>query len=123
MTLYLISDEHDVSSRHQGLWQRSSLHGRSLIPLMNGTMQEARECAYIGHHDRQWTVRTHEWSYHLPIDRSKPPELFNLRRDLGEHENLADDDTDLAKELELNLRTFVDDITSDRSMVGNNPSK
>lgn len=94
-----------VSSR------RVNLHGSSLIPLMDGEVEKVRDYAYIGHYGRQWSIRNHEWSYHLTIDGSKPPELYNVKRDPGEQENLISDETDAAKDLELELRNFVDNIT------------
>jgi arylsulfatase A-like enzyme len=91
--------------------KRAILHGYSLFPLMNEEVRKIRDYAYMGYYGRQWTIRNHEWSYHLPIDGSKPPELYNMKKDPEEHENLLDERKDIAKELELNLRTFVDDLT------------
>lgn len=87
------------------------LHGHSLIPLMDGEMEKIRDHAYIGHYGRQWSIRNHEWSYHLTIDGSKPPELYNLKRDSAERENKVNHEMDVARNLELKLRRFIDNIT------------
>ena len=87
------------------------LHGHSLIPLMNGETEKIRDYAYIGHYGRQWSIRNHEWSYHLTIDGSKPPELYNLKEDSAEQENILNNEMDVARDLELKLRRFVDNIT------------
>lgn len=91
--------------------RKVNLHGSSLIPLMDGKVEKVRDYAYIGHYGRQWNIRNHEWSCHLAIDGSKPPELYNVKRDPREQENLIGDETEIAKDLELELRSFVDNIT------------
>jgi len=87
------------------------LHGQSLLPLMAGELEKIRDYAYIGHYARQWTIRNHKWSYHLAIDRGKPPELYNMEKDPMEQKNLVQDESDVANDLEFKLRRFVDNIT------------
>ena len=40
------------------------LHGHNLLPLIIGDLEKVRDYAYIGHYGRQWSIRSHEWSYH-----------------------------------------------------------
>jgi len=87
------------------------LHGHGLIPLMRGEVEKIRDYAYIGHYRRQWSIRNQEWSYHLTIDGSKGPELYNLEKDPTEQGNLIDEDRDVAANLDRELRRFVDEIT------------
>ena len=87
------------------------LHGHSLIPLMKGEVEKIRDYAYIGHHGRQWSIRNQEWSYHLTIDRSKGPELYNVQKDSTEQKNLVDEHRGIEANLDRELRRFVDEIT------------
>lgn len=109
------------------------MHGHSLIPLLSGEIEKIRDYAYTGFYLKSWSIRTPEWSYiwwlpTLPkVERTMPgtlgaisctlvgsletppqPELYNREADLYELNNLADEHPDLAKDLELELRRFVE---------------
>lgn len=45
------------------------------------------------------------------VDRSKPPELYNLKRDPMEQDNVIQDEPKVARDLELEIRKFVDNVT------------
>lgn len=91
-----------------------ALTGKSLLPLLRGEADKVREAAVTAHHGRQWSLRTAEWSYLLPIDGSGGPELYDRREDPGEHDNLAAREPDRARAMELELRRFVDDVERTR---------
>lgn len=48
-----------------------------------------------------------EWSYILNFGKGKTSELYNLKDDPQEKNNLVDDNMQKAMELELDLRRFV----------------
>ena len=78
---------------------------------MNGEVEKIRDYAHIGHHGRQWSMRNQKWSYHITIDRSKGPELYNLEEDPTEQENIIDEHRGIEANLDRELRRFVDEIT------------
>ncbi|MHB0855941.1 MAG: sulfatase [Anaerolineae bacterium] len=84
-----------------------ALHGHSLLPLLRGEIDAVRDYACIGHGGASWTIRDHDWSYHLFLDGQRPSELYDLRRDWGEEHNLAAEEPDVAAHQELALRRFV----------------
>ena len=89
------------------------LHGHSLLPLIRGEVDKVRECAYMGWYRRAWAIREGDWKYimysgqNFVFTGKTRPELFNLRKDPHELENVIDEHQDLADQLELKLRRFV----------------
>jgi len=83
--------------------------GESLLPLIRGEAQNIRDYAYSGYFNRQWSIRTHEWSYLLPLYEATP-ELYDRTDDPTEQDNLVGERPELAAELELELRRFVDGL-------------
>ncbi len=75
---------------------------------MAGKAEQVRDLAFGGHHNREWYARSKEWTYLLPIDGSRPPELYNRQADPGEQNNVIKECPDMATGLELELRRFVD---------------
>ncbi|MFH1490398.1 MAG: sulfatase/phosphatase domain-containing protein, partial [Pseudomonadota bacterium] len=92
------------------LKQPPRLHGKSLLPIMAGETDKIRDYAYCGHFKRNWRVSNHEWSFVLNFDKGKENELYNLKADPGEKENLITKETQKAMELELELRRFVAEL-------------
>ncbi len=90
--------------------RRVELTGRSLMPLLRGEQAGVREFAVTAHHERQWSLRTADWSFLLPIDGSGGPELYDRRRDPAETDNLAGVEPAVVQAMELELRRFVDEI-------------
>jgi arylsulfatase A-like enzyme len=86
------------------------LTGASLLPLLRGEAQKVRDYAFGGHWGREWAARTHDWSYLLPIDGSRPPELYDRRADPAEQRNIIAAQPDVAAEMELALRRFVQTV-------------
>ena len=82
-------------------------HGKSLLPLMSGEVDSIRDYAYCGHFKRNWRVSDHEWAFTLNFDKGKENELYNLKGDPLEQDNLISSDATKAMELELELRRFV----------------
>jgi hypothetical protein len=90
--------------------QRQVLGGCNLMPLMAGDADHVRDLAFGGHHNREWYARSKEWTYLLPIDGSRPPELYHRATDPGERRNVISEYPDMAMGLELELRRFVDEL-------------
>ena len=83
------------------------LHGFSLLPLMRGEVDKVREFTCCGHYGQQWSIQTHEWRYILPIDGSKPPELYHRLEDPYDGRNVRQNYLNIADKLELTLRQWV----------------
>ncbi|MFH1572189.1 MAG: sulfatase [Gemmatimonadota bacterium] len=92
----------DLPSRRR----RVVFTGRSLVPVLQGRAAAVRDFAVGGHHNRQWFITDGEWKYLLPLDGSRPAELYCLRDDPGEHLDLVAHRPDVAARLELALRRF-----------------
>ena len=78
------------------------------MPLIEGKVEYVRDLAFGGHYNREWYARNQEWTYLLPIDGSRPPELYYRPDDEMEQNNVINEYSDMANGLELELRGFVD---------------
>ncbi|HIE29881.1 TPA: hypothetical protein EYP66_21640 [Candidatus Poribacteria bacterium] len=88
--------------------ERQVLGGCNLMPLIEGKVEYVRDLAFGGHYNREWYARNQEWTYLLPIDGSRPPELYHRSSDPEEQKNVIGEYHDIANGLELELRRFVD---------------
>ncbi len=86
---------------------RQSLGGKSLVPLLDGEIDNIRDYAVGGHYNREWYLRTERWTYLFPLDEDKEPELYDRVSDPGEQNNVIEDNPELAKNLELSLMRSV----------------
>lgn len=82
------------------------IHGKSLLPMMRGEEEKIRDYAYMGYFKQSWRVTDQEWSFHMSL-MGKPNELYNLKNDPMEQENLIEKEPVKAMEMELELRKFV----------------
>ncbi len=85
------------------------MHGRSLLPLIRGEQEKVRDYAYSGFYRGGWSIRNHDWSLVLFFN-GKPTELYDRRNDPTETTNVIAEHKDVATELEVELRRFVDDL-------------
>lgn len=86
------------------------IHGKSLLPIMAGDEPAIRDYAYMGYFKQTWRVSDHEWSFILDLRKGKSNELYHLKEDPGEQNNLIEKEPAKAQELELALRRFVADL-------------
>jgi len=104
------------------------MHGESILPLLTGEKEKIRDYAHSGYYGKSWSIRDDEWKLILWLpeeisilrkgERDKigilktrhKPELYNLKRDPREQENLIDEYPDMANTLELELRRFADNL-------------
>jgi arylsulfatase A-like enzyme len=115
-----------------GVEAPSGMHGMSLLPLVRGESDTIRDFALSGYHRASWSYRTKDWTYILwrpEVDRSRIPEqslgaiqcvgggtlempgvaqLFRRSEDLYEQRNLRGEHLDVANDLEVRLRSFVE---------------
>lgn len=87
--------------------QPLKVHGQSLLPMMAGEVESIRDYAYMGHFKRNWRVSSQEWAFILNFDKGKANELYHLKEDAAEQNNLISENPQKAMELELELRRFV----------------
>jgi arylsulfatase A-like enzyme len=87
--------------------QPPKVHGQSLLPMMAGEVESVRDYAYMGHFKRNWRVSTQEWAFILNFDKGKANELYHLKEDAAEQNNLISENPQKAMELELELRRFA----------------
>jgi arylsulfatase A-like enzyme len=87
-----------------------ALTGQSLMPLIDGKTESARELVFGGYYGREWYVRSREWTSRLPLVSPDPPALYHRPTDPGEKDDVAADHPDVARDLELALRRFVGDL-------------
>ncbi|MBN1871292.1 MAG: sulfatase [Candidatus Omnitrophica bacterium] len=113
--------------------------GISLIPLIKGEDSSARTVYSGGYYERiaaierNYKYYTHDISIPKRAGRTKyerPPdghvavfkqELYNIREDYGETENLIDDDTGLAHEFKEKAGLFIKKFSSDKKSVSITP--
>ena len=74
---------------------------------MRGEKDALRERVYMGVFKQAWRVNDYEWSFILNHVKGKTNELYNLKADPREKENLINENPRKADELELDLRRFV----------------
>ena len=96
----------DLPSRRQ----KVVLTGHSLVPMLRDETAGVRDYAVGGHHNREWFITDGDWKYLLPIDGSRPPELYCLSDDPGEQHDLLARHPDIAAHLELALRRFPHEL-------------
>lgn len=83
-----------------------SMHGHSLVPLMEGTKAAVRDVVVTGYHEADHRcVRDGRWSYiSRPGDRDD--ELYDLENDPDERTNVADTHPEEARRLATNLGVY-----------------
>jgi arylsulfatase A-like enzyme/tetratricopeptide (TPR) repeat protein len=106
-----------------GLGSDKSIHGRSLVPFMRpGERSSAPRPLYVeslyGMEERGWAPLTGIIDGDLKFLSVPRPELYDLRRDPGERENLHDLRPDLAGPLMEKLAAIVSARTEVRSGAG-----
>ncbi len=105
----------------------SIMHGRNLIPLMQGEEEDV-EFGISGFHRRAWSIRDYEWSFYLwfkglmsgeerrELYRYDPnfippePSKYEVERDLAEREDLIEEEREVAEQLEEKMRRFIEGL-------------
>jgi arylsulfatase A-like enzyme len=108
------------------------MQGRSLLPMVTGVVPKMRDFALSGFYLRSWSIRTDTHSYILwlpatpqvkqampgtlgaisctlvgTLETPQTPELYDIRKDPDELNNILAKEPEIAEEMELKLRRFV----------------
>jgi arylsulfatase A-like enzyme len=93
------------------------LHGHDLLPLVRGEQTKVRDYACMGMDVLEFAIRTHHWHFILPLefDSEEPrsPELYRKPEDRWEQNNVIEQHPEIADQLELALRRFVEALGRD----------
>jgi len=84
----------------------SNIDGISMLPALLGKEQRSHEFLYWEFHERGFTqaVRMGDWKA-VQFVKQQRFELYNLKTDLGEKQNVADKHPDLVEKIEAYLKT------------------
>jgi len=93
----------------------AAVHGQSLFPLLRGQVDTVREYACAGlrvGEEREWAIRTPEWSYLSPqrpetTARSRQPRLYVKPDDRWEVNDISQHHPEVVERLGRTLRQFV----------------
>ena len=83
--------------------------GRSILPVMKGEKESVWDFAITANYTTLWSIRTEQWSF-VYFLKSQKAELYNRKTDLAEQHNIIDQYPDVAREMEVTLRRFVDTL-------------
>jgi uncharacterized sulfatase len=78
-----------------GITPPDDIDGISYLPTLTGRAQKAHEHLYWQSNDQKQAVRKGPWKG-VRVKKGGPVELYDLRADIGERNNVADDHPDLA---------------------------
>ncbi|MGL5098306.1 MAG: sulfatase family protein, partial [Planctomycetia bacterium] len=89
--------------------------GKNLLSLLQGEPSRVRDYACSGVDDRVYTLRTLQWKLVLPMasggDQPPPPrELFAKPEDRWDNSDVAEQNREVADQLELHLRRYLDAV-------------
>jgi len=87
------------------------VQGRSLLPLMRGDVASLRPFAVSGWYGANRSIRDDRWSFHKclgqNLNREAALELYDLKNDPGETENLFTQHPDVAEKLDRQLEAHI----------------
>ncbi len=93
------------------------LHGQDLLPLIRGEKTKLRDYACMGMDVEEFAIRTHHWHLIMPLesdpDEPRSSELYRKPEDRWEQNNVIEQHTEIADQLELGLRRFVEALGRD----------
>lgn len=98
--LTYLFDLYPTLSELAGLPMPNNIDGQSLIPVLNGSLKEIRSSLFTAYRHTVRAVRTKEWKL-IRYPEQDYTQLFNLKRDPLELNNLADKEEFITKKEEL----------------------
>ena len=102
-----------------GIDRPSHMTSESLMPLILGQQEKIRDESVCYHYNESISIRHDEWSYHWFVENSRArvsprsaitkegPELYNLRDDPTEQNNLVLQEPERASDLDRRMREFT----------------
>jgi arylsulfatase A-like enzyme len=98
-----------------------SIHGHSLLPLIRGDKTKLRDYACLGMDVEEFAIRTSGWHFILPVepydeDAPRSPELYRKPEDRWDQNNIIAEYPEVAEQLELALRRFVEAVNRDADL-------
>lgn len=102
-----------------GIDRPSHMTSESLMPLILGQQEKIRDESVCCHYNESISIRHDEWSYHWFVENSRArvsprsaitkegPELYNLRDDPTEQNNLVSQEPERASDLDRRMREFT----------------
>lgn len=88
------------------------LTGESLISILESTKPSLRDFAISAFYNQQWSIRTDDWSFLLPLNEKTVPQLYNRKLDADERHNVLEENRDVAGELDARLQSFADSLVA-----------
>jgi arylsulfatase A-like enzyme len=93
------------------------LHGHDLLALIKGEQTKVRDYACMGMDVEEFAIRTHLWHLILPLvddpDEPRSAELYRKPEDRWDQNNVIEQHPEVADQLELALRRFVEALSRD----------
>ena len=93
------------------------IHGHDLLPLIRGEQTKVRDYACMGMDVEEFAIRTHLWHLIVPLesdpDEPRSAELYRKPEDRWDQNNVIEQHPEVADQLELALRRFVEALGRD----------
>ncbi len=93
------------------------IHGHDLLPLVRGEQTKVRDYACLGMDVEEFAIRTHLWHLILPLvsdpEEPRSTELYRKPEDRWDQNNVVEQHPEVADQLELALRRFVEALGRD----------
>lgn len=93
------------------------IHGHDLLALVRGERTKVRDYACMGMDVEEFAIRTHLWHLILPVvadpDEPRSSELYRKPEDRWDQNNVIEQHLEVADQLELALRRFVEALGRD----------
>jgi arylsulfatase A-like enzyme len=95
----------------------AAIHGQDLLPLIRGERTKVRDYACLGMDVAEFAIRTHLWHLLVPVesdpDEPRSAELYRKPEDRWDQNNVIFQHLDVAENLELTLRRFIEAVGRD----------
>ena len=79
--------------------QEQPIDGKSMTPLIDGGQESPHDVFVYYHFGTLEAIRDEEWKLHISRDGKELKELYNLRSDIGEQENVFDQNPEVVERL------------------------
>ncbi|MDE0264342.1 MAG: sulfatase [Bryobacterales bacterium] len=105
-----------------GIDRPAHMTSESLMPLILGQQEKIRDESVCCHYNESISIRHDEWSYHWFVENSRArasdrssivkdaPELYNLREDPAEQNNLALQEPERVADMDRRMRAFTQEL-------------